>query len=349
MAVSVLRWIDRCAMGGWTSSRNGIWLIAEPPGHVRRQQGWKLHVSATVRSVLEVVDRIADVLIERRCLFKVAASLDDVAALTSTRCDRSAAGKIITIYPDDDEVCRELATVLDARTRGLTGPVIQSDRPVAQGSLVSYRYGVFWAASELNNDGSYEARLVRPDGIRVPDERRAWFDPPVWAVDPFEVADGTSADEPTAVLLGGRFRAHRAIRHANRGGVYRAVDTSTGNEVIIKHARRHVAEGVDGMDVRDLLRHEHTMLRRFDGTGVAPRLVELFEFDGDLFLAAEAIAGSSLQAWVMKDINQDRGLDPAIAKAMARRLIQLVATVERMGLVCCDLSPGNVMVMPDLG
>jgi hypothetical protein len=324
---------------------DGMWCHVQPPGYRPRRQGWKLHVSATPLAAPIVLTRAAGVLLRRGCAFKFAATLRDVGLLTASRCERAAAGKFITAYPADDEHFLELAEELHHRTYGLPGPAILSDRPFAPGSLVHYRYGAFTGTTVLSNDGSFETMLETPTGELVPDSRHPWFSPPPWARDPVRHRAGPVDDAPPgSVLLGRRFRAHRAIRHANRGGVYRAVDTHTGTEVVVKHARRHVAAGLNGADVRDLLRREAEMLDRLAPLGIAPRKVALLEHDGDLFLAEEALSGATLERWVSGRVEDDRGLPLALAVELARGLLELLAAIHAEGLIWCDLNPANIMV-----
>jgi hypothetical protein len=73
----------------------------------------------------------------------------------------------------------------------------------------------------------------------------------------------------------------------NKGGVYRAVDTRTGAEAILKEARPHVAVGESGQDVRDLLRPKARALEAVAPSGLAPRPLALFEQAGHLFIAEE--------------------------------------------------------------
>jgi hypothetical protein len=291
----------------------------------------------------------ARVLVEARCQFKFAANLAAVKELTDGRADRGGGGKFLTVYPADDERFRRLAEQLDLATAGLPGPAILSDRRYRPGSLVHYRFGAFTGVTLLTNDGTYDCRLTAPDGTLVPDERRAWFSPPAWADNPFP--DGEPAPNtptrPAAVLLNDRFEVRRAIQHANKGGVYRARDRRTGAEVVVKQARPHTQASVAGTDGRDLLRHEARMLVRLAPLGRTPRLVDLFEQSGDLFLAEEQITGTPLRTWAARQVAERAdGVPVADAWALAARLVELVAAVHDAGLVLRDLSPNNLLVVP---
>jgi serine/threonine protein kinase len=125
------------------------------------------------------------------------------------------------------------------------------------------------------------------------------------------------------------------IRHANRGGVYRATDQRYGAEVLVKQARPHVGALLDSTDARDRLREEARLLEVLAPLGLYPARVELFAEQGHLFLAEELIAGSTLDRWTGSVAQRVR---------VAGRLVTAVRAVHDAGLVIRDLKPGNVMV-----
>ncbi|WP_428965188.1 class IV lanthionine synthetase LanL [Micromonospora fluostatini] len=341
----------RAGVEDWTVRRSSLWCLLAPPEHALPPHGWKLHVSATQLSAPIVLARAADVLVRAGCAFKFSRSLDMAARMVSRNAERGGGGKFITAYPTDEEQFRLLAERLHQATYGLPGPGILSDRPYRSGGLVHYRYGGF-RGSELGDDGTYETLLTGPDGTRTRDVRRAWFDPPSWAGSPLPAPPRrTGGGSPRPVLLGGRFLVRDAIRHSYRGGVYRAVDQRTGEQVVVKQARRHADSDLTGADARDALRNEADVLRRLAHTDVAPRLVELFTHQQDLFLAEEFIPGAHLYAWRAAELARtgrtDRGLPLATVVRLALRLTDLLAAVHDAGLVHRDFNPFNVMVGDD--
>lgn len=338
---------------GWKIVAGDFWTHVQPPQGRSRVQGWKLHISATPLSAPLVLARSAEVLLRRGCAFKFAGTIGRVEELVSHLYDRGGGGKFITIYHDGNEdELRCLADELHEATLGLPGPGILSDRPCRPGSLVHYRFGVFTGVPMLSADGTYEAMLVAPDGTLVLDQRKAWFTPPAWAPrDPFadpQTPRGTpKGATPKPVLLAGRFVVAEVIRHAFAGGVFRASDQQTGASVVIKQARPHAGARITGHDVRHQRRHEAAMLELFDGSGISPRLVSLFEQQNELFLAMECIPGVNLRQWVAENVEfdgQSWGLAPQVAAEMAAQLVELIATVQAKGLVVRDFSPNNVIV-----
>jgi hypothetical protein len=346
--------VEQDRAGAWEVRLDGMWCNAWPSAHHVRDQGWKLHVAASRSSATAVLERSLDVLVRRRCAFKVASTVDYAALLSSTHYPRGSAGKFLTAYPDNDEHFRLLACELDRATAGLTGPIILSDRPYRPGSLVYYRYGAFAGKRVLTNDGIYEAVLRGADGTLIKDRRDAWFSPPAGVAMPFPqdspaaapAANGNSA-APQQVLLANRFIVREAIRHANRGGVFRALDTTTGADAVVKQARPNVETSKNGWDVRDALRHEAEMLDVLAPLGIAPRKLELFEQDGHVFLAEELVPGVSLRRWVADLTGGGPGLPWLLAATLIRQLARLAAAVHAAGLALRDFTPHNVLITPD--
>ncbi|KAA2265700.1 protein kinase/lanthionine synthetase C family protein [Solihabitans fulvus] len=332
------------AAAGWRVDLREPWYLVTPPDHEPRRQGWKLHLSATPGSAPSVLERAARVLLRHDCAFKFASTPAVTARLVSARMDRARSGKFLTAYPADDDRLRALAKDLHEATLGLPGPAILSDRRYHRGSLVHYRYGCFHAPLELTDEGSYEMRLRDPDGASVRDDRLPWFAPPPWAVDPFPATDTPTRRRGDPVRLADRYVVSEAIRHSNRGGVYRARDERTGHDVLIKEARPHVGADLDGRDARDWLRHEADMLDLLAPHVITPQRLDLFSAGGHLFLVEEFVDGTNLQDWHREHDGQP---SPESAWQLAGALSSVLDRVHAVGLVLRDLKPSNVIMRSD--
>ncbi|MFD3333098.1 class IV lanthionine synthetase LanL [Streptomyces sp. NPDC058700] len=336
----------------WTTGSDDMWCRVTPRSGTRREQGWKLHLSATVASAPTVLEKALPVLLRQRSAFKFARSLDQVSALNSRATPRGSSGKFITVYPGSDEEAAQLAQELHEATAGLSGPRILSDQAYAAHSLVHYRYGSFAGRRRLSDDGLLVWFIEDPDGNPVEDKRTGQYCPPPWAVCPFPTSapDAPRAVEKASgpVVVGDRFAVREAIRHTNKGGVYRGEDVRTGAPVVIKEARPHVEADASGCDVRDWLRAEARTLEKLRGTGLAPEPLALFEHGGHLFLAQDEVPGVTLRTWVaehFRDVGGERYRADALTQV--GRLVDLVTAAHARGCVLRDFTPANVMVRPD--
>ncbi|WP_329426456.1 class IV lanthionine synthetase LanL [Streptomyces sp. NBC_01268] len=336
----------------WATESNESWCRVAPRSGTGPAQGWKLHVSATAASAPAVLEKALDVLLKDGSAFKFARSLEQVSALNTRATPRGSSGKFITVYPASDADAARLAQDLHTATEGLAGPRILSDQPYAPDSLVHYRYGAFVGRRRLSDEGLMVWYIEDPDGNPVEDKRTGRYEPPAWAVSPFPdsvpVAPPKTEAPRRPVLLGGRFSVREAIRHTNKGGVYRGTDVETGAPVVIKETRPHVEADASGNDVRDWLRTEARTLEKLKGTGLAPEPLAMFEHGGHLFLAQEEVPGIPLRNWVaehFRDSGATRYRTDALAQA--GRLVDLVEAAHARGCVLRDFTPANVMVRPD--
>lgn len=345
--------LGRAGAREWSITDDGLWCKVTPDTYAIPDQGWKLHVSATMLSAPVVLSRVSRVLAGARCAFKFPARLDDYWKFLEPHCSRAQAGKFVTVYPRDDAESVRLAALLDEVTRGLPGPVILSDRPYRAGGIVHYRYGAFRGHRTLGNDGFYEIRLRSPEGRLVLDAREPRFSPPPFAVCPFEAPAEGRRPGAAAIMLNGRFIVREAVRHANRGGVYLAEDTRTGREVVVKEGRPHACADLSGRDARDRVATERSRLEDLAATGAVPAVVDFFEQGGHAFLVEERVPGITLQRWSDGNVGPlgENGFGNGAAEVLPLlgRLVELLKAVHGQGHVFGDLSPNNVMLLPGGG
>ena len=99
----------------WPTIAADGWVHVGLPSE--RDQGWKLHISATIRSGATVLEHVLPVLKAEDVQFKVAANLGCLGDLNEGLAGLSQVGKFITIYPLDDVQAVRLAVELDQNSR----------------------------------------------------------------------------------------------------------------------------------------------------------------------------------------------------------------------------------------
>lgn len=343
-AAQLIALLDNCgSMIGWKITEGPVWAHATP-GEVRLPpSGWKLHVSSSLPDAPAVLNAVAPLLIEAGCTFKVAGGSEDLVALLSGRCHRGQAGKFITAYPKACIDIDALADRLDRATAGYRGPRILSDAPHCPGSLVHWRYGAFRGEDQLGLDGLYRMVIRDPAGRPVEDKRTAAFTPPSWVPLPTRLAHTVRQQANSGpVVLANRYRIDCALRHANRGGVYRGTDQETRAVVIVKEARPYVLLGADLRDARDVLNAEADVTARLARVGLAPHVLARIVQDDHLFLVEELVPGSTLRAYI-SGATQTEGV-----ATLCVRLVDLLAAVHAAGVAVGDFNPNNIIVRPDL-
>jgi hypothetical protein len=128
-------------------------------------QGWKVHVSCCLTEMERFAEAVVKPLLTRKQAFKVAATKASVEALNSGQAEDVQAGKILTIYPETDQVLREICTLVQELWPKSMGPALRSDRWLTACRHIGIRYGIF-SESEVQIDmlGRRINCLRRPDG-----------------------------------------------------------------------------------------------------------------------------------------------------------------------------------------
>ncbi len=81
--------------------------------------------------------------------------------------------------------------------------------------------------------------------------------------------------------------------------MYRCLDLQTNAEVVVKEARPFINRvRKNPYDAVDCLKNEYRVLKRLEGTGVAPRPIELFQEWEHSFVAMELAKGMPLSSYL---------------------------------------------------
>jgi hypothetical protein len=216
--------------------RSGLWWMYRHNPNLPAQ-GWKIHVSADHNDVQAVADAALKYLLARGVDFKIALDTNIFEMLNLKGMSRGGSGKLITIYPNDDDEFRECLADLAGLLAGRSGAYVLSDMRYRDSKALYFRYGQFLDTHSVDVMGRKLPYIVRPDGERVLDTRPPVFSRPSWTPWPF--CDWAQPERgSTSALLGGRFRVLEALRFSNTGGIYKAQDTADGDRtVILKEAR----------------------------------------------------------------------------------------------------------------
>ncbi|MEV0119049.1 class III lanthionine synthetase LanKC [Streptomyces sp. NPDC050844] len=348
---------ERAVPQGWSRDDRGFWVVMRPDRHVMPEQGWKVHVSATLDNADRLAETVWDYCVAHGIAFKYLGSRNTHLALNFKYAPRGASGKMMTIYPQDEDELRRLLEDLGGQLEGAEGPYILSDLRWEQGPLY-VRYGAFRDMHCLDVTGRQVKAYRAPDGRLEPDRRGPVFAPPSWArLPPFLEAQlaarkGGGGEHP--------YRVRRALHFSNGGGVYEAERTTDGRTVVLKEARPHAGLDRHQEDAVRRLQREHWALTRLQGVSCVPQCLDYFVISGHHFLAQDFVAGQPLTEWTACNspwLLRENPTAPPDADSLKRfteralRVCDAVAkAVEELhaaGVVFGDLHPGNVMVQDD--
>jgi hypothetical protein len=318
-------------------------------------QGWKIHVSASHRTVREVAAAVIGYLTEREVDFKIALDLNVFETLNSKGMSRVSGGKFVTAYPRDDDEFRtclaDLALLLD----GAEGAYVLSDLRYRDCKALYFRYGQFLDTHTVDVLGRRIPHIIGPDGP-VPDDRRPGGAHPWWVPWPF--ADWKPADDSDpGDLLAGRFRVTEAIQFSNSGGVYLAEDAADEDRVVVlKEARPHTNPNPrQDHDAVDILNREWMFLNRLADSGAFPSPITAFRQWEHHFIAERFVDGVDLRTIQMErnplirerfDIAHSREF-LRIFLGVFRGLARAILAAHDRRVILGDLSVPNLLIDPD--
>lgn len=333
---------------GWARGEHGPWSIVAGPAPLP-DDGWKIHVGATPDRACHVAGVVARLCTAQGVTWKVLRTARLVAMTQSKYAPRECSGKVCTIYPPDEPTLALLLEELTSRLRGepasrVLGDIGDPDAPV------SVRWGAFRVAWLRGPDGAPVPATRLPDGTVAHDVR-------VGAAHPLTLPDcvrrlserSARADCRRTVPV---TDVSLLVRH-NSGAVYSA--TFEGRPVVLKEARLHCGYAGDGSDAVTRLRHEHEVLQRLSGHGVAPEPLAYLACGGSEFLVTERVPGEPLgrrvsatgpTSWAPGDRAAADRYD-AWSRLVLTDLEDVVRRMHDLGIVHGDLHPSNVIVTPD--
>jgi serine/threonine protein kinase len=338
---------------GWQHRATDTWLHYGPEEHSLPLQGWKIHVSSCLDDAERTLDAVWDYCVGRRLSFKFLRGPRVVMMLNSKYANRGSSGKLVTIYPADEDELELVLKELDELLHGVEGPYILSDLRFGDGPLF-VRYGGFAERYCLTGHRERVLAIEDGDGTLVPDRRGPSFSPPSWVTLPAFLEPHLAARN-AVTLAGLPYTIEQVLHFSNGGGVYKARDTRTDRQVVLKEARPHAGLDSAGRDAVTRLRHEADILRRLAGLGVVPALHDYFTLGEHHFLVQEFIDGTTLsQESVHRHPLTRASITPEDAAeytewtlGMLARVDQAVSALHERGVVFGDLHPFNVLVEGD--
>jgi hypothetical protein len=318
--------------------RHGPWRYSRKFQADDPAQGWKIHLSATLRSASEVFRRATPILRQHDVLYKVPARLEFLATLNSGLGWFSQTGKFLTAYPRSDAEAVVLARELHAATRELEGPQVPFDVRYRKSGIVYYRYGAFRGT---NRNGSSETIVDSAGRIR-PDVRDRAHAVPRWLENPLtrrsDLILQTRLPDPFGIDL----LPLKAVSQRGKGSVHKALDLSVlpPRLVIVKEGLRHGESNWLGLDGFAQVKREGTILCRLQRVGVpVPTVFREFTRKKNRYLVMEMIRGRLL---LPRARLQPKKYSWRMARRLLDRISPALAAIHRAGFVWRDCKPNHI-------
>ncbi|WP_432703317.1 class III lanthionine synthetase LanKC [Lysinibacillus sphaericus] len=333
------------------SESESVWKHYHVKDLILPEQGWKIHVTSSLEDSKSVLEKVAQLCINKKIEFKHLKDRNSVIALNSKNANRASSGKFITIYPMNNEIFVDLLEMISTTLQDFKkGPYILSDKRW-KNSNVFYRYGGF--KSIINENGEY---CIKDDeGNLIEDQRNPFYQVPDFVKDFDDYLNTINIASDVETKGDNRleqYNIEKALSFSNAGGVYLATRKQDNLKVIIKEARPNA--GLDGRFQDALARQkiEYDALQKLKGVPGVVNLIEYFQEWEHYFLVEEFIEGRDLQKWIAQNFPLYKGSNMHShvknAKKILSQLFTLIENMHNVGVAMGDIQPANIIITEDL-
>lgn len=334
----------------WNISKDRIFLTCNKKIFLPKQ-GWKIHISSSLTSSIEILRIVVKILDNYDCYFKVIGDPKLHQLILQKTYNRKESGKFITIYPKDNDSFLHIIEKLYEMLKDYDGQYILTDRRYKDCSCIYYRYGAYKDIFYLNQYGDKVHCIEDPDGNLIEDKRYIPYKKPSFIEEILDIKDSNEK----SILLS-KYKILKVLHMSNSGGIYLAKDLKN-NLVVIKEARKNCSQINESskIDAQTLLEMEYENLKKFVQYNISPKPIELLKDWENEYLVEEYIDGVTVLDFVKKNNPAYHGSSKAddfihYFKEINRIIIYVLKGLEiiyKEGEDYSDLSMDNVMITKD--
>jgi len=319
-------------------------------GALDQSQGWLLHLSVVRSQILVMLEAILPALVHFGVPFKIPVNKETARALLDGDLGNHLVGKVVTIYPTNDEQALSLALALIALTKPFDGPEVLTDFHL--GACVYTRYGAFNPVIKAGENGKDIRCIYDIHGTLVQD---------YYSI-PFRYPDGINWPftqilryQPIAPPknLNGAFKLTEVLKPDAKGNVYKALRVGRWFRVtwcVIKEAKKNMWSDDQGRNMATRLQWQYELHQLFGRQLSLPKVFDFFQENGNTYLAMEYLSGPSLYDKIIA-LYKNAAAWPyqsrSIQHQVLRYLLQLLQMIQQFHERRCvhrDITPANFIV-----
>ncbi|MGA3512735.1 class III lanthionine synthetase LanKC [Lactiplantibacillus plantarum] len=334
----------------WILSEDKNWSYYINQTNTLAKQGWKIHVTTTIKDSQKCLDVVSEYLIESQISFKFVPNIEMLLEKNSKYGDRASAGKFITVYPKNTiEFVNTLKRLSQITNNFSSGPYILNDKQWYD-SNIFFRYGAF-REMYANVDGKRVLGIENSEGLMIPDIRAPYYVVPEFVQEPEEVISMTLTQNEKYNQLDtshfDKYEVKSALHFSNAGGVYKV--THDGKQFVMKEGRKE--SGLDRLnkDGFKRLKNEVSVLKRLQTKEYVVNVHDYFEIWKNNYLIEDYLPGRNLSDFVAEEFPfsnfQNKNEYTLEALEIIKKLKAILSDLHKEGISLGDLQPNNVMVL----
>ena len=318
-------------------------------GEIKQTQGWIIHLSVVISEAMDLFKTIIPYLLYEKVPFKIPMDKETLSNLVHASLGIPKIGKVICIYPENDERALYLAKELINLTVNHRGPRILTD--VCLGNIVYTRYGSF--LPEYSNGQARdeyciydkEGRLTK-NTYTIPFEISNWLSWPFGEITSEKVPD-------IKKTLKHIYKPLTVLKYDTKGSVFKGIylkNIFRTAECVIKQGSMNMSCEENGRTIHDRLVWQQELYCKLADVIPMPKVFDLFQENGDTYLAMEYISGNSLYDRRIQINSKSKcwfHLQPSESIPLINYLIKIakiIETLHQKGYVHRDIAPGNFLI-----
>lgn len=315
-------------------------------GEIKEIQGWRLDISVIISQLSNAFEILIPELIKKNVSFKIPSNKETARYLLNGNYGNTYIGKVICIYPESDQIANSLSASLIELTKTFKGPKITTGHHL--GSAVYTSYGNF-SPTAHNEIDEY---IYNTDKLHIIDDLSTPFQLSSKIRWPF-----TSISMPVKIIpkaiLNEIYKPNFIIKLDPRGhimkGLYVKGFFRVGN-CLIKQGKKNMISDDYGRDIGDRLIWQKEIHETLSETVPLPKILDLFQEDGNTYLIMEFIKGNSLTDQI-KRINHSNAIwfyTPVDVKLKLlnylQRILSIIEKIHQKGFIHRDITSVNFMI-----
>ena len=315
-----------------------------------RTQGWIIHLSIVIWQVNDLVELLVPALKEENVPFKIPMSKEVVTSILNGNMGPYQLCKIVTIYPEDDVQALYLAKKLIALTTSFEGPRIPTDACLE--NIVYTRYGSINPILIEEPNGKKAKYIYDHAGELVRDSYAIPFKIPANITWPFSEIT-TPVAYSIKKVLNDKYKPVFYLKNDTKGNVFLALYLKgfiLPRYCVIKQGNKNMLSEDSGRTIKDRLAWQKELYQNLSHDIPMPKILDLFEEDGDTYLAMEYVKGQSLYDRVKQltfNVKSWFSLTPSGRVELIDYLLEIATIIDRLhkkGYIHRDVAPGNFMI-----
>lgn len=278
------------------------------------EYGFKIHVSSTYVTAIQILNLILPILVSKRVKFKVIKDIDDLIKLNRGEYGYSQIGKMVTIYPRNSEELNELLELLYIKTILFNSVEIPSDFRYKNSKTIFYRYGEL--VESKDNKKWKDLRIKKiPHDVTVP------------------IKDYYHKRYPT---MPNHYFLLENKNSRGKSRVYTVLDKRDSKIKIMKQGLFLGEFNSIGKDGFSNVMKEFEVLEALAYTGAFPKLYEFFYLGDSFVIIEEYIKGATLREHLKK-----RDIE---LLSVLRKILKYIKVIYKENHIIGDLSPSNIII-----